>query len=827
MRVISETGGRIGKSPLWFSPDGRHIVTGQKQRLLITNLESEYTTFLELPQNLKDKRVEITASLFHKDGIFIVALSDLTVSQIKIDIPPRSSSKISKDTFSIITFEDGKQWSLPLKKGRVTQLELLDDLRILAVVELSSHTGRKRSILKLPGTIDDQTRTVNTGVFILSKLDDLNEVTCAVQSTRQKYRSMAAICTSTAHLAIPAYLSEKESSVIKVYALPENNKASESNNDDQIGKVIWVSANLPKIVTNLVIHSRRLFWSDFGGRIFTQLFTTSSSETDQSMPSELIHWHTRTPIGFTVTSHGYILTGGEEGVLLAFDWRSGTKQMLPHLGSIILELTSSPLGDFYAARLSNNAILIVNAAALQVSQVIQRPLALSFGNPGINVDTDMFVNYQIDGKNYLALMNQIPGQIQPLNIVRDIISTDKSLNLAPQNMISRGSLKRNIPPSILRHVIFSPDECISASFDSIPSKQRRRAFDRLSFWNISTTHLKDKKSTHDTTIPTSVIESPHKRLVTALYCVPSSRKMDQVRFWTIAGKEVGVWAAAGKRVRAMRADGTNESEKVWVKINQLNLQETILASAISKDSSTVALACKDRIMLVATDSEDLSVIATIPVETKNHENNIRLVFSKLHETKLELLVIAVGGIISGIDLESKLPIWNVSLTSSCRILRCLSIESQILAVSGESKSLLSVIDVSTGTIVKAYCHRFRITDVSEINENTRDGIIFSDITGVLRVLSAEKSPIDTEPAEHSIPSATEHQETDISAYMARAVLESQPVVLSKEKHRKRNVLILPHVSPQDLYLSQVPSHLLPSMTAAFDHFITHLLPSNS
>merc|ERR1712130_683475 len=74
------------------------------------------------------------------------------------------------------------------------------------------------------------------------------------------------------------------------------------------------------------------------------------------------HWHQRRVKSLAFTPDGsYLLSGGDECVLVMWQLETGHKSFLPRIGSAIRHISVSPTGRSYALSCVDNAIRFVNA----------------------------------------------------------------------------------------------------------------------------------------------------------------------------------------------------------------------------------------------------------------------------------------------------------------------------------------------------------------------------------------------------------------------------------------------------------------------------------
>ena len=98
---------------------------------------------------------------------------------------------------------------------------------------------------------------------------------------------------------------------------------------------------------------------------------TATAVTAQPV-SSILHWHSHAVAATAFTHDGaYLLSGGEEGVMVAWQMETGHKQFIPRLLSSIRSIVVSASNLQYALMHADNAIRIVSAVSSRVSRSIQ------------------------------------------------------------------------------------------------------------------------------------------------------------------------------------------------------------------------------------------------------------------------------------------------------------------------------------------------------------------------------------------------------------------------------------------------------------------------
>lgn len=110
--------------------------------------------------------------------------------------------------------------------------------------------------------------------------------------------------------------------------------------------------------------------TDTRGRIV--LHRCFTPETVDKPTQNVLHWHTTEPSALTFMGDGYyLISGGDEHVLVYWQLETGHSQFLPRLGGAISSVTISPNHKYFAVSLRDNSIRLINAISQRVEQVIQ------------------------------------------------------------------------------------------------------------------------------------------------------------------------------------------------------------------------------------------------------------------------------------------------------------------------------------------------------------------------------------------------------------------------------------------------------------------------
>lgn len=107
----------------------------------------------------------------------------------------------------------------------------------------------------------------------------------------------------------------------------------------------------------------------------------SSKSNDEELNPRRLHWHRNAvaavkwsadgeltnKLGSSIAnkSGNYVISGGEETVLVLWQLETGRRQHLPHLSAAVQSIVVSPRGSSYGIRLSDNSAMILSTSELQ------------------------------------------------------------------------------------------------------------------------------------------------------------------------------------------------------------------------------------------------------------------------------------------------------------------------------------------------------------------------------------------------------------------------------------------------------------------------------
>lgn len=168
-----------------------------------------------------------------------------------------------------------------------------------------------------------------------------------------------------------------------------------------------------------------------------KLIGKEKKNNNEDITPRKLHWH-RTAVNTVKWSRDqrYIISGGNETVLVVWQLDTNQKQFLPHLSTSILNLTVSAKGSEYALRLGDNSVMILSIADLLPSANITGPAF----REDVSLATPMLLHPIIANR----LLAAVPANVLYKNQTRENNSALlQQFDIESDLQISRQALTRN------------------------------------------------------------------------------------------------------------------------------------------------------------------------------------------------------------------------------------------------------------------------------------------------------------------------------------------------------------------------------------------------
>ena len=136
---------------------------------------------------------------------------------------------------------------------------------------------------------------------------------------------------------------------------------------------------------------------------------------------QVLHWHAHAVSALCFSATGEELySGGEEGVLVTWEWRTGKKDFIPRLGAPILSLAVPSEMAHVAVGTSDNCIRVFNVASFKEEWTLRGPVISQdprfLGSTTESADPQFHCFVNVDPLTRQLITNGYPGQLQGLSV---------------------------------------------------------------------------------------------------------------------------------------------------------------------------------------------------------------------------------------------------------------------------------------------------------------------------------------------------------------------------------------------------------------------------
>jgi NET1-associated nuclear protein 1 (U3 small nucleolar RNA-associated protein 17) len=236
-----------------------------------------------------------------------------------------------------------------------------------------------------------------------------------------------------------------------------------------------------------------------------------------------LHWHAHGVSALQFNSDGsYLMSGGEEAVLVIWQVDTGNQRFLPRLGAPFTGVAVSNDDTTYATCHTDNTIRIVDAASLEQQQAVRGLRRSPTGAPAHAIRCGL-VAAPSEGQ---VVLNGTLGSLQLFNVNSNRVETEHQI--VERTYVSR-AFGEHIVETTVDHVAFSKSGEWMATVES--RDDGRTSFDvRLKFWQMHSGTLKYVLATS--------VDPVHRAGVTSLVAHPT----DKVFVTSSLDRRFKVWA---------------------------------------------------------------------------------------------------------------------------------------------------------------------------------------------------------------------------------------------------------------------------------------------
>ncbi|KAK0505679.1 WD40-repeat-containing domain protein [Armillaria luteobubalina] len=209
-----------------------------------------------------------------------------------------------------------------------------------------------------------------------------------------------------------------------------------------------------------------------------------ATRVEKKAQTSSFHWHAHPVSSLAFTSNGaYLLSGGEEAVLVMWQLETGKKEFVPRVGAPISTVSVSKAGneEEYLLGLVDGTYLFISAASLRISRSYSRirldPSVLQSGASTSKTTASPIVAHA--ATSTLILPSSHPSSLQIYSPTSSKFVSE--LEVSPSNRVARKDEKPLEPAKIERTVISSSGEWM-ATIDRREGDGHSHGEIYLKFW---------------------------------------------------------------------------------------------------------------------------------------------------------------------------------------------------------------------------------------------------------------------------------------------------------------------------------------------------------
>ncbi|KAF7307053.1 WD40 repeat-like protein [Mycena indigotica] len=311
-----------------------------------------------------------------------------------------------------------------------------------------------------------------------------------------------------------------------------------------------------------------------------------------------LHWHAHAVSSIAFTTNGaYLLSGGEESVLVIWQLHSGKREYVPRLGSPIKTISvvkSATREEEYLLGLTDATFAFIGAASLKLSRSYSR-IKLDPSHPATS---SRLIPLSVHTPtSTLILPSSHPSSLQIYSPTSATLVSE--LEVSPSNRVSRRDEKL-IEPCRVEQVTVSPDGTWMASVDRREGDEDTHAESYLKIWSW------DRKTGF--WILNTRIDRPHGlERVNSLTFSPVGDHQPQLLATAGADGVVKTWRTHTAR---RTVDG---QEEFWVARSAYTIHDQIPSNVSwSPDGSLLAATTRHQITLFSSATNQLLRVLAYP-----------------------------------------------------------------------------------------------------------------------------------------------------------------------------------------------------------------------
>ncbi|KAJ7619182.1 WD40 repeat-like protein [Mycena polygramma] len=195
-----------------------------------------------------------------------------------------------------------------------------------------------------------------------------------------------------------------------------------------------------------------------------------------------LHWHAHAVSSLAFTSNGaYLLSGGEESVLVIWQLHSGKREFLPRIGSPIKTIAVSKVAggeEEYLLGLADATYAFVGAASLKISRSYSRIKLAAYNAPSTSKHSATPLSVH-SLTSTVILPSSHPASLQIYSPLSSTLVSE--LEVSPSNRVSRRD-ERPIDPCRIERATVSPSGDWMATIDAREGDESSHGESYLKIW---------------------------------------------------------------------------------------------------------------------------------------------------------------------------------------------------------------------------------------------------------------------------------------------------------------------------------------------------------
>ncbi|TBU63747.1 WD40 repeat-like protein [Dichomitus squalens] len=329
--------------------------------------------------------------------------------------------------------------------------------------------------------------------------------------------------------------------------------------------------------------------------------TTKTPGVEKTAQTTTLHWHAHAVSSLSFTANGaYLLSGGEEAVLVIWQLHTGKKEYVPRVGSPILHIALLSTGgeEEYLLSLADASFVFIRASSLKISRSIARiklDPAISYDRPSTSSSVPLAVHPL---SSTLILPSSHPSSLQTFAPSSSKLVSE--LEVSPSNRVSRRDDKP-LQPARVERVVLSDSGDWMATVDTREAEDPPRPEVYMKIWQW------DRKSGF--WILNTRIDRPHgPTRLSGIAFRPGLRSQEGLLLATVgADGNIKTW-----RIRSVKTKSEGV-EEFWVARSSLRFRAEIPSDVSwSPDGSLLAVSVGSHVAIYEPDSNTLCQVLTCP-----------------------------------------------------------------------------------------------------------------------------------------------------------------------------------------------------------------------